>query len=98
MRLGPMLIPVPGPGRSGREEKNRDQSGRGDSRIGFAETRPPYAALREPCRWTPGESAKHGEPNFRHDSAQHKERANYQIRELRKEGGRFHGVNSPVES
>ena len=45
----------------------------------------------------PGESAEDGEPNFRHDSAQQSEQATDQVGKLRKESGRFHEVNTPVE-
>ena len=45
----------------------------------------------------PGNSAEDGEPNFRHASAQQNERANDQVGQFRKEGRRFHEVNTPVE-
>src|SRR2546425_619651 len=97
MRLGPMLIPIPSPCCSAREKKNRKQCGCSDPRVGLAKTGPPCAALRKPGRRAPGESSKQDEPNFRQGSAQQNERPKDQVGQFRKEGGRFHGVNSPVD-
>src|SRR5438132_7794377 len=54
-------------------------------------------ALGKPVGRAPGNSAEDGEPNFRHNSTQQNERANNQVGQFRKESGRFHEVNTPVE-
>ena len=46
----------------------------------------------------PGDATEDCEPSFRQDFAQQNERANNQVGQFRKKGGRFHGVNSAVES
>src|SRR5437588_10622723 len=97
MRVGSMLIPIPTPGCSAREKKNRNQYGCGDSRVGLTETGPPCAAFRKPRRRAPRESAKQSEPNPLQGSAQQNEGTKNQVRQLRKEGGHYHGMNSPGE-